>query len=240
MYLLYCAIVSPDALNNGNHTSSAEKPLKTEETSTEALPELLLVDKSKQISSVETPSLKDVDAKQESCEEVDNSTNSALDDSVMAVYGGKDETFMENSTLDQSVDMSADQTNLACNSTSNSSTLDIKEEASLTVQDNKASLCNNEKDASAQESTAEEPETGTGSDVALSQDRDDKEENKTEVLDADIASGTGITSGTEEEKKEDKMEVPEESEGVQDSVSPSKDGASGDKSDRGSKRQRDR
>ena len=228
IYILYCVTVSSDALNNGNHTSSAEKPLKTEEVLMEAEPELPSVENSKQISSVEASTLKDVVVKQESSEDAEISTNSTLNDSVMAVYGGKDETFMENSTLEQSVDLSSDQAhdNLACNSTSTSSTLDIKD-TSLTA------VCNTEKDASAQETSTEE--LGKGSDIVLPQDGDVKEESTLEVPDAAVT-----TSGDEEVKTEDKAEVPSQESEVQGSASPTKDGAPGDKTDRGSKRQRDR
>ena len=58
----------------------------------EAEPELPSVENSKQISSVEASTLKDVVVKQESSEDAEISTNSTLNDSVMAVYGGKDET----------------------------------------------------------------------------------------------------------------------------------------------------
>ena len=241
---MFCCTLIDDSLNNGTHTSSTEKPLKTEETSTESTIEPQPVEKSKQISA-ETPSLNEESVKVGNVEEADNSTNSALNDSVMAVYGGKDETFMENSTLEQSVDMTADQTNdsVTNNLTSNSSNLNInvekddinRQDTSLTPQDNMEAssvdaeevlLTASEKDASAQDETAS---TDQAKDVAPHIVTEDLVvENK----DADAAPAQI------EVKDEEKMETVVAGGTVQES--PAKDETSEDKTDRGSKRQRDR
>lgn len=227
-------IVSDDALNNGTHKPSAELPLKTEETSTEAMPELSSAELSKPISSIEKPTLTDtpplieVPAKEENMEEADNSTNSALNDSVMAVYGGKDETFMENSTLEQSVDMTTDQTNdnLANNSTSNSSNVDVKESISSPRESMEASSAGNKT------TPLTEPESAGTSAQETPVSKTD-----------DLTNNTGVeTSETGVVKSEVNMETleTEEAQASQGAASPVKEKSTDDKTDRGSKRQRDR
>ena len=75
-------------------------------------------------------------------------------------------------------------------------------------------------------------ELGNGSDILLPQDGDVKEVKNWEV------SNALVTSFGDEEIKAEEFSL-QESE-VQGSASPTKDGAPGDKTDRGSKRQRDR
>jgi hypothetical protein len=226
-------------LNNGTHTSSTEKPLKTEETSTVSAPEPMPVEKSKQISA-DAPPLNEEAVKVGNAEEADISTNSALNDSVMAVYGGKDETFMENSTLEQSVDMTADQTNdsVTNNLTSNSSNPNIKVEKddikdtsstpqnmeASSVDDEKASLTANQENAPAQDGTTSTEQT---------------KEVATHIVEDSVADVDADAAPSKvEEKDEAKMETAVEGEAVQET--PSKDETSEDKTDRGGKRQRDR
>lgn len=245
--------VSDNALNNGTHISCTDKPFKTEESLTEAIAEPTSIEASKQISA-DTPPLTEAAVKEGNAEEADNSTNSALNDSVMAVYGGKNETFMENSTLEQSVDMTVDQTNdnVTNNLTSNSSNLDGKDTSSTpkdttessSVDTEKASVSINQTDASAQNETvlvdSEEKEKEKGSDVTSQAEITDAvvkaEEPNADEKDADTA--TSQVEAKEEEKMEASSAV--ETEATQESESPSKEGTIEDKSDRGSKRQRDR
>lgn len=254
MYII-CLLntVSDNALNNGTHISCTDKPFKTEESLTEAIAEPTSIEASKQISA-DTPPLTEAAVKEGNAEEADNSTNSALNDSVMAVYGGKNETFMENSTLEQSVDMTVDQTNdnVTNNLTSNSSNLDGKDTSSTpkdttessSVDTEKASVSINQTDASAQNETvlvdSEEKEKEKGSDVTSQAEITDAvvkaEEPNADEKDADTA--TSQVEAKEEEKMEASSAV--ETEATQESESPSKEGTIEDKSDRGSKRQRDR
>ncbi|KAI9565446.1 hypothetical protein GHT06_009238 [Daphnia sinensis] len=242
--------VSDNALNNGTHISCTDKPFKTEETLTEAIAEPTIIEASKQISA-DTPSLTEAAVKEGNADEADNSTNSALNDSVMAVYGGKNETFMENSTLEQSVDMTVDRTNdnVTNNVTSNSSSLDGKETSSTpkdtteasSVETEKASVSINQTDASAQDETvsvdSETKEQEKGSDVT----------SQAEITDAVVKAEEPIADEKVqplqvEAKEEEKMEASSavETEATQESESPSKEGTIEDKNDRGSKRQRDR
>lgn len=163
-------------------------------------------------------------------EDTEIPTNSVLNDSVMAVYGGKDETFMENSTLEQSVDMTADQGNesIVCNSVSNSSTQDTVKSETIPSQESpevsiaekaKASICNEEIDASAQDDTP------------------------VPIKAEELASDATVTDTKVEDSKDDvDSEKPskEECDGTQGTATSSKGQTGGDKNDRGSKRHRDR
>lgn len=210
-----------NVLNNGTHVNSAESPSKTEVISTEPISDRSSPDKSKHVTSIEMTS-KDTD-------EADNSTNTALNDSVMAVYGGKDETFMENSTLEQSVDMANDQTNdTVCNSSAITGTLEDTEKSS--TQENTAVK------SDGNEETPEEETPGQDGTNAIAQ-KVLSSNTPTENSETDREQNTSAESKDETTAPAQVEEVKmEECEGGQENKSPSKGG----KQERGSKRHRDR
>lgn len=222
LLIMICIGLEDDALNNGTHTSSAELPVKEEDSSTAVAEEVPPVENSKQNAADESSILN---------EDTEISTNSVLNDSVMAVYGGKDETFMESSTLEQSVDMTPEQGNesLACNSTSNSSTQDvIKTEESSAPQENQ--------EVSTTETTKEAPSSEE-------MDASAQEETPVPVKTEEAVADTKVTEPqVDDSKAEVDLETPikEECDETQGAVSPSKGQTGTDKTDRGSKRQRDR
>ena len=142
------------------------------------------------------------------CPETDVSSNSAPNDSIMAVYGGKDETFAEDSVLDQSTDFTssiqADDTS-ASNTTLNCSQLETKkveeETEAIMVVDTAGEPASSsqgdvlDKGAGSDEkmddeSTAAAPE-GDKADVAVVQDAETAQETKSPKRKADERNDRG-------------------------------------------------
>lgn len=148
------------------------------------------------------------------CPETDLSTNSAPNDSIMAVYGGKDETFTEDSVLEQSADFTsstqADDTSVS-NTTLNCSILETKKVG----EDTEAKMMIDTEGEPASSSQADVTDKGASSEEKM----DDSTAAVSEGDKADVA-------------------VVQDAETAQETKSPKR--KADDRNDRGSKRHRDR
>ena len=217
-----------DVLNNGAHLSSKDEvgpPVQnlTEPEVTHVPPhagnDLQPVAEKPQLSILNQSSTDERIVGSECQSEADLS--GTPNDSIMAVYGGRDETFTEDSVLEQSTDFTSSSIqpdeSSASNTTLNCSKLEAKNEEAETIASNSEAM---------DDKAPEEPKPeADGSNT----EKDKIDDGGTEKMDDSVAPEGG------------KADVPvvQDAEVAQESKSPNKRKAD-ERNDRGSKRHRDR
>lgn len=212
-----------DLLNNGSHLPSKEvinSPVKnlTEPVTHVVTHGLQPVVEKPLLETPQLPHLNQsgtVERVSAECPEMDVSSSFAPNDSIMAVYGGKDETFTEDSVLEQSTDFTssiqADDTS-ASNTTLNCSTLETKKVEEVTEA---IMVVDTEANPSSSQTSTDVLDKGTGSGEKM----DESSAAASEGEKADVA-------------------VVQDAETAQETKSPKR--KADERNDRGSKRHRDR